>query len=128
MLRLSDRCKRRAKGVSGNPKGRNASDGKRDFERAVLRLLHEKGERLAAVLLEKAMTDSAFMGLLLARIWPAPRVQLVTLDANVALMVASDFGALNAKLERAFRLRMVSRGEQSVQPTRRSPIIATRSG
>jgi len=58
-------------GESGNPKGKNASDSKAAFERCVLQLLAERGPDLASVLLSKAMTNSAFMGLLLVRIWPA---------------------------------------------------------
>ena len=104
--RLPPEGKRFQKGVSGNPKGRNGSDSKAAFERCVLQLLAERGPDLAAVLVSRAMEDASFMGLLLARIWPAPKV--VTLDANVGLTMASDLGALNAKLERAYHLRMVA--------------------
>jgi len=69
--RLPPSSGRFQKGVSGNPKGKNASDSKAAFERCVLQLLAERGPDLASVLLSKAMTNSAFMGLLLVRIWPA---------------------------------------------------------
>jgi len=106
--RLPPSSGRFQKGKSGNPKGKNGSDARREFERCVLRLLHEKGEALAEALLEKAMTDARFMALVLDRVMPVPRH--VVLEANVGLTVAADLGALEARLARQFHLRAVSGG------------------